>query len=138
MSPNSEHVCAQCRHAWPKGQGVDSECPKCGRPLEPPAGFRFRLRDVLILGVLCLAVLVAVATGRGRRPAAAPSAEPTDSGGGSPAEPAGRSKVGSVPCGYCNGDGRLDDADLYKRTPPRINAPPGPCPVCVGRGGLSK
>ena len=41
--------------------------------------------------------------------------------------------VGTLPCGYCNGDGRIDEADKQRQAP-RLEVPLGPCPACEGRG----
>jgi len=41
--------------------------------------------------------------------------------------------AGTIPCGYCDGDGRIDEADL-RRQAPRLNVPLGRCPACEGRG----
>lgn len=68
-----------------------------------------------------------------RRPPAAPARPAAEA----PA-PAVRTRppaqaAGTLPCGYCNGDGRIDEADKQRQAP-RLEVPLGPCPACEGQG----
>lgn len=80
---------------------------------------------------MLLAAIAAAAWRPGPLPAAerpAPPAfvEPVRSSPGSGA--------GRVVCGFCNGDGRIDAADL-RREAPRLEVLEGPCAACAGKGG---
>jgi hypothetical protein len=91
---------------------------------------------VLFLGFLAFVGLLAAAAAKRGQPSEV-SAPRVEEPAASPASrPA--SGAGGVTCGYCGGDGRIDEADRYRRTPPRLEAPLGPCPTCAGKGGLSR
>jgi hypothetical protein len=80
--------------------------------------------------VILLALVFAVLTRPGpppSRPAEAVELPPPP-----PAPPDGR--AGRVVCGFCDGDGRIDAADL-RREAPRLDVKEGPCPACAGKGG---
>lgn len=67
------------------------------------------------------------------RPSAAPSFPPPAEVPVPPRPPSPKKSGGALPCGYCNGDGRIDEADKQRQAP-RLDVPLGPCPACEGRG----
>ena len=82
-------------------------------------------------GALLLLAAIAAAWPRASAPRPASPAEEA------PAIPAPvhvPSAAGKVPCGFCDGDGRVDARDKA-RPAPRLNVAEGPCPACAGKGG---
>lgn len=94
-------------------------------PRRTPHG-KWAAGAALLLGALALAVLnVPVPAPPLPRPEIfeEPRALPTSPG-----------RAGKVPCGYCDGDGRIDARDLTRQAP-RLDAREGPCAACGGTGG---
>ena len=143
------HVqCLACGTVW--GLGAEEPrtiCPSCGGEGTRPVPFRFTLRGFVLLGTLALFACIVMAGVLARRAGnpsdslrrpdaeAAPAEEPALSNP-EPLSPVTR--VGGIPCGICNGDGRIDTADRERTMPPFTSAPLGRCPACAGKGGLSR
>ncbi len=140
--------CASCGLVWiPGGRDASSRCPDCGSEKVGPAGFRFTLKGLAILTAVTLLLAIVIAGTAVRasrlkgRPRPAPHGEaPRDDGTSGPVQyaPRGPSKVGTIPCGYCNGDGNIDPQDQSRTQPPYLQAPLGRCPACAGKGGLGR
>lgn len=80
-------------------------------------------------GAAVLFVAIVASSIHATRPSVAPASPPPAEAPGPPPKKSG----GALPCGTCNGDGRIDEADKQRQAP-RLDVPLGPCPACEGRG----
>jgi len=138
--------CVQCGATWGLGEeDLRPVCPGCGKEEVRPVPFRFTLKGFILLGTFALFAAIIVAGVMARRvrtsadprrpiPTEAQAEEP----GAAEAAPLPPARVGGIPCGVCNGDGRIDAADRDRTMPPFTSAPLGRCPACEGKGGLSR
>ncbi len=134
--------CARCGTEWqPPGDERRPRCPECGSEETGAVSFRFSLKVLAILGgiVLLMIIIAAGTAARWRRNAG--GTRKTWAERESPASeelvPLPPAKAGRIPCGVCNGDGRIDQEDRDRTNPPFTDAPLGPCPACGGKGGLN-
>ena len=146
LFPRPRVLCAQCQVTWRvSDMETAPSCPACGGRDVRLAPFRFTLRTLALLGAATLFIAIVIsgsaARSAARQAGAAPPAseEPArDAASDDPAPPAAPSRAGRLPCGFCNGDGRIDETDRYRAMPPFTSASPGPCPHCAGKGGLGR
>ena len=96
-----------------------------GAPPRTPHG-KWAAGAVVILVALVFAVLT--------RPGSPPRPRAEDVELPPPPLSAPEGRAGRVVCGFCDGDGRVDAADL-RREAPRLDVREGPCPACAGKGG---
>jgi len=82
-------------------------------------------------GAAVLFLAIVASSIHATRPSAVPTSPPPTEAPVAPRPP--KKTGGALPCGYCNGDGRIDEADKQRQAP-RLDVPPGPCPACEGRG----
>jgi hypothetical protein len=94
-------------------------------PRRTPHG-KWAAGAALILAALVLAVLF--------QPRPAPPRAPGEVFAEPAPLPVHEGRAGKVPCGYCDGDGRIDAKDLTRQAP-RLESKEGPCPACGGKGG---
>ena len=144
LFPLPRVVCARCQASWRVSETETAPtCPSCGGRDVRLAPQRFNLRTLALLGAvtLLLAIVISGSAARsaGRGGAApVPSVEPVPGAAAEEPAPLTPARAGGVPCGFCNGDGRIDERDRYRTLPPFTSAPLGPCPYCTGKGGLGR
>ena len=85
-------------------------------------------------GAVILLLAIAGASWWAPPPAPAPRAPAEAEAPSPPSTVVPTGKAGRVVCGFCNGDGRIDPADLARQAP-RLDAAEGPCAACAGKGG---